>query len=297
LKPPAFDYEAPTSLAEALAILQRHGDEAKVLAGGQSLMPMLNMRLARPAVIVDINRIPDLAYVREADGHLAVGALARHVDLLRSPSVAAGWPLLREATAQIGHPAIRNRGTVAGSIAHSDPSAEHPAVLACLDGEVVVAGPAGRRIVKPDAFFVTYLTTDLRPDEVVVEVRFPRLPPRTGSAFVEFAQRSGDFAIVGVAAAVTVDEDGVTCREARIALTGVGGTPFRAREAEAMLRGRRLVPAADDAFREAAAQVAASIEPDDDIHASARYRRHLAQVLTERALARASERALQGGRQ
>ncbi len=290
MKPPPFDYEAPETLEEALRLLQQAGGEAKVLAGGQSLVPLLNMRLVRPSLIVDINRIAGLDYLREEDGELVVGALARHRDVLASPLVWEGWPLLAEATAQVGHPAIRNRGTVCGSIAHADPAAEQPAVLCALDGRVVVAGPAGRREVPARDFFLTYLTTALEPEEIVVEARFPRLPPGSGAAFVEFARRHGDFAIVGVAAAVT-PEDG-QCREARIALVGVGGTPLRAREAEEMLRGRPLRgPEGRSILQRAAQQVAASVEPPDDVHASARYRRHLAGVLTERALEEALRRA------
>jgi carbon-monoxide dehydrogenase medium subunit len=288
VKPASFEYHAPATLEEAVGLLAAN-DDAKVLAGGQSLVPLMNMRLARPAVVVDLNRIGGLDYVR-ADGELAVGALVRHNDLLRSEAVRRGWPLMHEAAGFIGHPAIRNRGTVCGSLAHADPAAEHPAVLAALDGTVVVQGPGGRREVRADEFFLTYLTTSLSADEIVVEARYPRLPEGTGTCFLELARRHGDFAIVGVAAALTL-RDGV-CTDARLALTGVGGTPFRAREAEEMLRGRRL--AGEDAraaFQEAGRQIAGAVEPDDDIHASARYRKHLSGVLTERALAKALERA------
>jgi carbon-monoxide dehydrogenase medium subunit len=292
LKAPAFDYEAPASLEEALELLKARGDDAKVLAGGQSLLPMLNMRLARPALVVDINRIPNLAHIKVDNGQLRIGALVRHTGVVRSQDVAKGWPLLREAAAQIGHDAIRNRGTVAGSMAHADPTAEHPAVLAALDGEVVVRKAGGERVLGPDEFFLGYLTTALQPDEIVTEVRYPALAPRTGSAFVEFAPRVGDFAIVGVAATVTLGADGAW-QDVRVALTGVGGSPFRARQAEAALRGSR--PKAED-LKAAAAQVAAAIEPDSDIKASASYRRKLARSLTERALQTAAERAAQGGR-
>lgn len=286
MKAPIFDYEAPSSLEEALKLLQERGDDAKVMAGGQSLMPMLNMRLARPALVVDINRVAGLDYIRAENGHLKVGALARHTDIAKNADVARDWPLLREAAAQIGHDAIRNRGTLAGSMAHADPSAEHPAVLVALDGEIVVRSSRGERVIKADDFFVGYLTTALQPDEIVTEVRFPALPARTGSTFIEFAPRVGDFAVVGVAAAVTLGADG-TWQDARIALTGVGGTPFRARQAEAALRGKR--PSADD-IRAAAASVGEAIDPESDMKASARYRRHLARVLTEQALATAAQR-------
>jgi carbon-monoxide dehydrogenase medium subunit len=286
MKPARFDYHAPERLEDALSLLREQADGAKVLAGGQSLVPLMNMRLARPAAVVDINRIRELAYLRVEDGELRIGALARHADVLRSPEVARGWPLLHEATGLVGHAAIRNRGTVCGSVVHADPAAEQPAVLTALDGRVVIAGPDGRREAAPDEFFLTYLTTALAPEEMVVEVRLPALPPGTGTCFLEFSRRHGDFAIVGVACAVTL-EDGV-CRDARVALAGVGGTPFRAREAEDVLRGERLGPSA---IRAAAERAAAGIEPDSDIHASADYRKHLARVLTERALARAAERA------
>ncbi len=293
MKAPAFDYEAPATLEEALGLLQARADDAKVLAGGQSLMPMLNMRLARPALIVDINRLPGLDYIRIAGGQLQVGALARHTAVASHPEVKKGWPVLAEAAAQIGHDAIRNRGTLAGSLAHSDPTAEHPAVLAALDGEVVVRSAKGERTLKADDFFLGYLTTALQPDELLTEVRFPALAPRTGSTFVEFAPRVGDFAVVGVAAAVTLGGDG-SWQDVRLALTGVGGTPFRARQAESALKGKK--PTAAD-IQAAAAQVAEAIEPDSDIKASARYRRHLARTLSERALTTAAERAAgQGGR-
>lgn len=297
MKPPAFDYHDPETLDEALELLSQHGLEAKVLAGGQSLIPLLNLRLARPSVLVDLNRITDLAYLREDGGELAVGALARYTDVVRSQAVARGWPLVHEAAAQVGHAAIRNRATLAGSIAHADPAAELPAVLAALDGRIVIQGPGGRRTATPEEHFLGYLTTSLAPEEIVVEVRFPRLPagPASGSpgaAFVEFSRRPGDFALAGVAAAVTLDAGGV-CRDARLAACGVSGTPLRAREAEAALRGRELAgEAGRQAIREAAGLLSAAAEPDDDLYATARYKRRLVGVLAERALDTAVARAV-----
>ncbi len=292
MKPAFFDYYAPHTLDEALGALASGSPNASVLAGGQSLMPMLNMRVARPAVIVDINGISSLNRLQAGPDTLTVGALVRHADLLSDPQVRLGWPLLAEATANVGHAAIRNRGTVCGSLAHADPAAEHPGVLMALDGSVVIAGAAGRRELPADKFFVAMLTTALQPGEMIVEVRYPRLPADTGTAFVEVARRHGAFAIAGVAVALTV-LDGV-CQAARISLVGVSGTPFRARAAEAALNGRRLGPAPADsgrAFAAAAREVLAAMDPPDDVHASSSYRRHLAGVLTERALQIALARA------
>lgn len=287
MKPPAFAYHDPRTVDEAVALLHRYGDGAKVLAGGQSLLPMLNMRLARPEALIDINRIDTLAYVREDEGALAVGALARHADVERSPLVARRQPLLAEAIRFVGHLQIRNRGTVCGSLAHADPAAELSAVWACLDGRLRIAGPRGTREVGAGEFFLMYFTTCLEPDELLVEARLPVLPERTGWAFLELARRHGDFALVAVACTLRLDESGVIA-EARLALTGVGPVPVRAREAEALLAGQRPGPAL---FDEAAARVRDAVEPDTDIHATADYRRHLAGVLSRRALATALARA------
>jgi len=291
VKPPRFRYFAPASVDEAVALLATHADTAKVLAGGQSLVPMLNMRLARPEVIVDINRIDGLSHLEVRDGELVVGALARQRAVEKSPEVAARVPVLREAIGYVGHVQIRNRGTVTGSIVHADPSAELPAVLALLDGSVRVQGPAGTRDVPWQELFLTYFTTTLGPDELAIEARFPLPPAGAGWSFLEVARRHGDFALVGVAAQVTVDEAG-RIQEARLALTGVGGTPVRPERAEALLAGQTLE---DDVLAAAAEAVREAIEPESDIHASADYRRHVAGVLTGRALRAARERARRGG--
>jgi CO/xanthine dehydrogenase FAD-binding subunit len=286
MKPPRFEYHAPESIEQAVELLTRYGGDAKVLAGGQSLMPMLNFRLARPAALVDINRIRTLAYVHEDDGTVALGAMTRQRTIEFSPVVAARLPLLLEATRWVGHLPIRSRGTIGGSIAHADPSAEYPAVLTALDGEVVAQGPRGRRTLAPPALFETYLTTRLAPDELLVEVRLPASPVGAGHAFEEFARRHGDFAIVGIAALVV--RDGARCAIARLACAGAGPVPVRLRAAEEILERGGLGEAAIDA---AAARAAELVEPDSDIHASADYRRHLTRVLTARALRRAVERA------
>jgi CO/xanthine dehydrogenase FAD-binding subunit len=282
VKPPKFDYHAPRSVDEAIALLARYGGEAKVLAGGQSLMPMLNFRLARPAALVDVNRIAALAYVREDDGTVAFGATTRQRTIEFSPVVAARLPLLREATRWVGHLPIRSRGTIGGSIAHADPSAEYPAVLTALEGEVVAQGPRGRRTVKPAELFETYLTTSLAPDELLVEVRLPAMEAGAGYAFEEFARRHGDFAIVGIAAMIV--RRGDRCAKARLATAGAGPVPVRLRAAEEILERDGLGEAAIEA---AAARAAELVEPDSDVHASADYRRHLTRVLTGRAIKRA----------
>ena len=290
MKPPRFDYLAPRSLDEALGILAEHGDEAKVLAGGQSLVPLLNFRLVRPTYLVDLNEIAGLDGIRIENGRLAIGAMTRQRAVETSALVRAHCPLLTEAMPQIGHVQIRNRGTIGGSLAHADPASELPAVVAALDGELVLQSARGRRVLKATQFFLGYLTTAAAPDELLVEARVPATPPRTGSAFVALSRRHGDIAIVGIAATVTVDEAGV-CTGCAIALTGVGGTPVVPREAAGALVG--VTPAAD-AFEDVGRRVSDAVEPEGDLHASSDYRKHLAGVLTRRALARAAERAVAG---
>jgi aerobic carbon-monoxide dehydrogenase medium subunit len=286
MKPPPFEYVAPTSIDEAVAALAQGGTEAKLLAGGQSLVPLLNFRLARPALLVDLNRIAELAYLTERDGGIAIGAMTRRARVERDPALAHSQPLLREAIRWVGHAAIRSRGTIGGSLAHADPAAELPAVVVCLDAQLSVIGPRGRRSIPAADFFLGYLSTALEPDEILLEAWLPALAPCTGQAWLEFARRHGDFALAGVAVSLCLRGERV--ETARIVLTGVGGTPVRAREAETLLIGSSVlerVSAAADAVRSA-------IDPDADIHASKEYRAHLAGVLTERAVRLAYERAL-----
>jgi aerobic carbon-monoxide dehydrogenase medium subunit len=287
MKPPRFDYLVPGTLDEALGLLAQHGEEAKVLAGGQSLVPLLNFRLVRPAHIIDLNDIPGLDGIVVDEGRLAIGAMTRQRAAETSAVVRERCPLLAEAMPQVGHVQIRNRGTIGGSLAHADPAGELPAVVAALDGELVLRSRRGERRLAPHDFFVGYLTTAAAPDELLVEARVPVMPARTGTAFMEVSRRHGDFALVGVAATVTVDTGGV-CTACALALTGVGPTPVVARDAARALVG--LKPAAD-AFAEVGRRVADALTPDSDLHASADYRKHLAGVLTRRALARAAERA------
>jgi len=265
-----------------LSLHTRYDGEAKILAGGQSLMPLLNFRLSRPAALVDLNRIPALAYIKEGDGSVRFGAMTRQRAIEFSPVVARRLPLLTEATRWVGHLPIRTRGTIGGSIAHADPSAEYPAVLTALDGEVVARGPKGERVLKPRDFFQTYLTTNLAADEILTEVRLPATPAGAGYAFEEFARRHGDFAIIGIAAVIV--REGSRCTMARLATAGAGPIPVRLRAAEEILEREGL---GDDALARAAAKAQELVQPDGDIHASADYRRHLTGVLTGRAVKRA----------
>ncbi len=287
MKPAPFEYVAPESIQEALSLLEQHGDACKVLAGGQSLGPMLNMRLAMPQVLVDINRLNELSYVREQDGYLEIGALGRQRTVERSTEIPGTWPLISDAMPLIGHTTLRNRGTVCGSLAHADSAAELPAAAIALDAELRVLGPEGERTVEPNDFFVSYLITSLEPDELLVEVRFPPPRPRTGQAWFEINRRHGDYALVGVAAVLTLREDG-TCDDARLVLTGVASKAFDAREAAKLLVGEQPT---EDSFAAAAEQAATDTEPASDVRASAGYRRHLVRVLTRRALGKALERA------
>lgn len=288
MKPAPFRYAAPRTVDEAVTLLGEHAGDARVLAGGQSLVPLMNMRLATPSMLVDINKIGDLAYVRPWDGGLAIGALTRDSTLEHDAEVARRLPLLVQAASHVGHPAIRNRSTVGGSVAHADPAAELPTALLALDAQVVVRGPGGERTMPIGDFFQGYLQTALAPEELLVEVRVPALPAGAGTAFVEFARREGDYALAGVAAALTIGADG-TIADARLALCAVGPTALRAREAEAALKGQRPGP---EAWLAAAEAVRAAItEPPSDVHGSGDYRRHLAGVLTRRALAAAAARA------
>jgi aerobic carbon-monoxide dehydrogenase medium subunit len=285
VKPPKFDYHAPHSVDEAVALLARYGGDAKPLAGGQSLVPLLNFRLARPAALIDLNRIPALAGIREVDGQVAFGAMTRQRTVEFSPVVARKLPLLAEATRWVGHLPIRSRGTIGGSIAHADPSAEYPAVLTALEGTVVARGQKGERVLTPTALFETYLTTTLGPDEMLTEVRLPVMPSGAGWAFEEFARRHGDFAIVGIAAALWRQRGRWT---ARLATAGAGPVPARLRGSEEIIERDGV---GDKAVAAAAARAAELVQPDSDIHASADYRRNLVRVLTERALRKAIGRA------
>ena len=280
MKPAAFEYVRPASLDEALGVLRQRGDDAKVLAGGQSLVPLMNFRLARPAMIVDLNGLGDLAYIRPANGGLALGAMTRQRTIEKSAVVRERAPLLAEATPLIGHLPIRTRGTIGGSLVHADPAAEYPVVMVALDAELTLAREGGTRRVPASGFFETYLSTAIAPDEILTEIRVPGLPPTAAVAFLEISRRHGDFAIVAAAAVVDLAADG-RIAEARVALGGVGPRPVRARAAERLLAGQRPTAAL---LAEAARAVPAETDPPEDIHASAEYRREMSAVFTRRAL-------------
>jgi aerobic carbon-monoxide dehydrogenase medium subunit len=285
VKPSPFAWSAPQSVDEALAVLAQVGDEGKVLAGGQSLLPMLNMRLAAPAHLVDVNRLTELAYVRVEDGAVRVGALARHAAVERDEPAYAVQPLLRQALRLVAHPVIRNRGTTVGSIAHADPSGEMTAVLALTGGTVHVASADGRRDVAAADFFAGPLETALTYGELAEAVTFPAFAPGSGSTFVEVSRRHGDYAVCGLAAVVTVADGVVT--SARAGYVSVSPTPL-VLDLTAAVRGSE--PAGAD-WAAAGELSAGQVDPEPDIHASADYRRHLVRVLTARALAEAAGRA------
>jgi carbon-monoxide dehydrogenase medium subunit len=286
VKPPPFEYRVADSVEAAVAALAEAGGEAKVLAGGQSLVPMLNFRLLRPAILIDINRIPGLAYIKEDEGAVRVGALTRHRQLETSPVIAAHLPMLTAAMTHVAHLAIRNRGTIGGSLTHADPAAELPMMALLLDAMIGVATPKGRRTVAALDFFLGALSVALEPDELVIEVVFPKLPPGTGWAFEEVSRRHGDFALAAVGAVLTVADGKIA--QARIAIAGADERAVRAGEAEALLKGRALEPKLLDAACEAAR---ACVTPNTDLHASSDYRRHLVGVLTAKVLTAAWERA------
>jgi len=292
VKPAAFAYHRPASVDEALELLHAHGSDAKPLAGGQSLIPAMNFRLARPGVLVDLNRVTELDFVRRDDrGEIHCGAMTRQRTLEHHTDVIRGAPLLAETMPSVAHAQIRNRGTLGGSAAHADPAAEIPAVLLALDARFIVRGREGTRSVSAERFFTGLFQTALAPGELLVEVVCPPPPPRSGWAFLEVARRHGDYALAGVAAVVTLDERG-RCADSRITLLGVGEGPVLAARARKALKGEAPTPAA---LREAAQAAAAKdVDPPGDIHASSAYRRQLVGVLTRRALAAAFERASAG---
>ena len=280
MKPAKFDYYAPTTRDEVLELLGQHGYDAKVLAGGQSLMPMMNLRLARPAVVVDINRVEGLAGIASDAGGMTIGAMTRQRQIERSAEIGDKFPVISAAIPHIAHFQIRNRGTIGGSLAHSDPAAEIPALCVALDAEVTAASSSGERAIEASDLTIGPLTTSLEPEELLTQVRLPALDGEWRWGFREVCRRDGDFALVGAIALLRLDSGGV-CQEARIAMFGVGDGPIRASEAEASLAGRAVDA---DARAEAAALVSAAVDPGSDIHASAEYRKEVSGVMARRAL-------------
>jgi carbon-monoxide dehydrogenase medium subunit len=294
MKPAPFKYYAPTSVEEALARLAEHGYDAKVLAGGQSLVPTMNFRLSQPSVLVDLNRIAELFYIKpDSNGGVLVGAMTRESQVEHDRLIAGRVPLVHETMPHIAHPQIRNRGTFGGCLAHADPAAELPAVTVALNARFRMRNQAGERWILAHEFFVGIFTTLLEPDELLVEVALPPLPPRSGWSFQEIARRHGDYALVGAAAVVTLDGQD-QCQQAHLVFLSVGETPVEAHQAAGVLKGQALTPEAIRAAAEAAASV--DVDPSSDIHASAAFRRHLVQVLTRRTLEQAFERARGSGK-
>ena len=285
--PAAFEYHSPGSISEATALLARLGEDAKVLSGGQSLIPLMKLRLSSPRHVVDINGIGGLDGVREANGFLRIGALTRESDLEESEVVRTRYPLLHDTCKVIADPLVRNLATVGGNLAHADPANDHPATMLALGAEVVAVGPKGERTIPIASFFTGPFATSLRPDEILTEIRIPATPARSGGAYVKLERKVGDFATAAVAAYVVLSVGG-TCDQVGIGLTNVGLTPIKATQAEAALKGKKPDAAT---IKQAAELAAAAAQPSDDLRGSAEYKKDLVRVLTARALRRAVERA------
>ena len=285
--PAPFEYAVPKTLEEALQLVERHGDEAKLLAGGHSLLPLMKLRLAQPRYVIDIGRLRGMNYIREEGGQIVMGALTTHAEIESSSLLRAKCPLLSETAGEIGDVQVRNRGTLGGSLAHADPAADYPASILALDAEMIAASSAGERTIRAEDFFVDMLTTSLRPGEILSQVRVAPLPARTGTAYVKLPQPASGFAIVGVGARVTIGKEG-KIEAAAVGITGLGPKAFRASAVEGALQGKK---ASAQVFADAARHAAEGIDPLSDLHASAEYRRQMAVVFTRRALDQAARRA------
>jgi carbon-monoxide dehydrogenase medium subunit len=285
--PAAFEYHAPSTIDEATALLSKLGEDAKVLSGGQSLIPLMKLRLASPAHLVDINAIPGLSGIREADGFLRIGALTRESDLEESEIVRTRYPLLHDTSKVIADPIVRNLATIGGNLAHGDPANDHPATMLALGAEIVAVGPKGERRMPIATFFTGPFETGLKPNEILVEIRVPIPPARSGGAYLKLERKVGDFATAAVAVQVTLGANGA-CEQAGIGLTNVGLTPIKATKAEASLKGKALD---ESAIKQAAELAAQAAEPSADLRGSVEYKKDLVRVLTARALRKAAERA------
>ena len=285
--PQAFEYLAPKTLPEAISLLQQHGTEAKILSGGHSLIPMMKLRLATPATLIDINGIPGLEYITESEGTLHIGALTREVALEDSALIRSSYRIIYETTVMIADPQVRNMATIGGNLAHADPGNDHPATMLALGARVKATGPNGERIIPIEDFFVDFFVTALEPDEILTEIQIPTPPPGSGGAYIKLERKVGDYAIAGVAAQVTLDQQGV-CQYAGIGLTNVSPLPVKAKQAEARLLGAVLD---ENAIGEAARLAAEASDPSSDLRGSAAYKRAMVEELTKRALRRAAERA------
>lgn len=284
--PAKFDYHAPTSLDEAIKLLDQGNGDVKVLAGGHSLLPLMKLRLAQPSALVDITRIEGLSGIRVEGDTVVIGALTTHEMLESSPELRQQLPIISECASVIGDLQVRNRGTIGGSLAHADPAGDLPAVVLALDAEIVARGPRGERTIKAADFFVDMLTSALEPNEILTQIRIPTLPPHTGTAYLKFDHPASHYALCGVAAVLTIQNG--TVADARVGITGVGPKAYRASGVEAALKGQ---PANAETFARAAEKAAEGVDPLDDLHASSEYRAHLARVFTRRALEKAASRA------
>ena len=285
--PPSFEYLRPKTIPEAVRMLEQHGSEAKILSGGQSLIPMMKLRLARPGFLIDINRIAGLSYVKEEGGYLKIGGLTREAELEASPLVRTKYPILLDTAHVIADPQVRNMATVGGNLAHGDPANDHPATMMALGAQVVATGPKGERVISIENFFLSLFSTALQPEEILTEIRIPMPPARSGGAYFKLERKVGDFATAAVAAQLTLDEKG-SCQKVGIGLTNVGPTPVKARKAEEFLRGKKP----DEANSKQAAQLAADEStPSPDLRGPVEYKKGLVKELAKRALSRAFERA------
>jgi aerobic carbon-monoxide dehydrogenase medium subunit len=288
--PPSFDYYAPTTVEEAIALLKQHGPEAKILSGGMSLIPLMRLRLAAPRYLIDINRVAGLAGITEADGCLRIGALTREAEIESSDLLRSKYPILAETAAVIGDPLVRNRATVGGNLAHGDPANDHPATMLALAAEIVATGPKGERTIPITSFYTGFFTTALDPDEILTEIRIPIPPSHSGGTYVKLERKVGDFATAGVAVQLTLGR-GEVCEQVRIALTNVGPVPIEARQAQALMQGKKIE---SEVVRQAAQLAAEASQPNADLRGSVEYKRDLVRVLTIRALNHALERAQRG---
>jgi carbon-monoxide dehydrogenase medium subunit len=285
--PPSFDYHVPNSVNDAVGMLKKYGSEAKILSGGMSLIPLMKLRLAEPAHLIDINRISSLDQIEEADGFLTIGALVREANLEKSVLIRSKYPLLLDTTLVIADPLVRNRATIGGNLAHGDPANDHPATMLALEAELVLVGPQGERKIPVTGFFTDLFTTALSSDEILTEIRIPIPPPGSGGAYFKLERKVGDFATAGVAVQLTVGKDDV-CERVGIGLTNVGVTPVKAEKAEDALRGKKID---GESIKRAAQLAAQESAPTADLRGSEEYKRDLVRVLTVRALNRALERS------
>jgi aerobic carbon-monoxide dehydrogenase medium subunit len=285
--PASFEYLRPKTLPEAISLLQQYGEDAKILSGGQSLIPMMKLRLARPGYLVDINRVTGLAHIKEESGYLKIGGLTREAELEASPLVRAKYPIIIDTAHVIADPQVRNLATVGGNLAHGDPANDHPATMVALGAQVVATGPKGERVIPIEDFFLTLFSTALQHDEILTEIRIPIPPPRSGGAYLKLERKVGDFATAAVAVQLTLDNKGA-CQKVGIGLTNVGPTPVKARKAEDFLRGKKL----DEVNIAQAAQLAADeADPSADLRGPVEYKKGLVKELAKRALTRALQRA------